>query len=74
MVIVQFHLCRGVLPEESWWRNYYTPLEARIATLRKKYQGHVKANQQLDEAQREIDLYRQYANWYGYVFYVMQMT
>ena len=62
-----------VLPEESWWRNYYTPLEARIVTLRKKYQGNVQANQQLDEAQQEIDLYRQYANWYGYVFYVMQM-
>ena len=68
------HIGHFVLPEESWWRNYYTPLEARIVTLRKKYQGNVQANQQLDEAQQEIDLYRQYANWYGYVFYVMQMA
>ena len=63
-----------VLPEESWWKNYYIPLEARIVLLREKYQGNVEATQQLDEAQREIDLYRQYADWYGYVFYVMQMA
>ena len=63
-----------VLPAESWWKNYYTPLEARIVLLREKYQGNVEATQQLDEAQREIDLYRQYADWYGYVFYVMQMA
>ena len=63
-----------VLPAESWWKNYYTSLEARIVLLREKYQGNVEATQQLDEAQREIDLYRQYADWYGYVFYVMQMA
>lgn len=63
-----------VLPVESWWKNYYTPLEARITTLREKYCENVEATQQLDEAQREIDLYRQYADWYGYVFYVMQMA
>lgn len=63
-----------VLPTESWWKNYYIPLEARISSLREKYQGNVEANQQLDEAQQEIDLYRQYADWYGYVFYVMQMA
>jgi ubiquinone/menaquinone biosynthesis C-methylase UbiE len=61
-----------VLPTESWWKNYYTPLEARITTLREKYQENVEARQQLDDAQQEIDLYRQYADWYGYVFYVMQ--
>jgi ubiquinone/menaquinone biosynthesis C-methylase UbiE len=66
------HVGHFVLPAESWWRNYYTPLEARIATLREKYHGNVEANQQLDKAQQEIDLYRQYADWYGYVFYVMQ--
>jgi ubiquinone/menaquinone biosynthesis C-methylase UbiE len=61
-----------VLPAESWWKNYYTPLEEQIALLREKYHGNVEAHQQLDEAQREIDLHRQYADWYGYVFYVMQ--
>jgi hypothetical protein len=43
-------------------------------SLREKYYGNVEANQQLDEAQREINLYRQYTDWYGYVFYVMQMA
>ena len=63
-----------VLPAESWWKNYYTPLEARIVSLREKYQRNGEAIQELDESQREIDLYRQYVDWYGYVFYVMQMA
>ncbi len=25
-----------------------------------------------DQEQRELDLYRRYAAWYGYVFYVMR--
>jgi ubiquinone/menaquinone biosynthesis C-methylase UbiE len=66
------HVGHFVLPAESWWKNYYSPLETRIASLREKYPGDVEANQQLAEAQQEIDLYRQYSDWYGYVFYVMQ--
>jgi SAM-dependent methyltransferase len=61
-----------VLPTSSWWDNYYTPQEARIAMLRKKYRDDAEAILLLDETQREIDLYRRYSDWYGYVFYVMQ--
>ena len=61
-----------VLPSQSWWEPYYTPLEARIALLRTKYAGHAVAQQVFDQAQRELDLYRRYAAWYGYVFYVMR--
>ena len=61
-----------ILPESAWWENYYTPLEQRIALLRKKYQQDAQASQTLDETQREIDLFRKYSAWYGYVFYIMQ--
>lgn len=60
------------LPESSWWTHYYAPLEARIARLREKYKHDPIVTPQLDEAQLEIDLFRKYADWYGYVFYVMQ--
>lgn len=46
------------LPASSW--------------LRTQYAGDSSAEQQLDEAQREIDLFRRYSDWYSYVFYVMQ--
>ncbi len=59
------------LPESAWWDNYYTPIEHRIAALRQRYQNDAEALAVLDEEQREIDLYRKYADIYGYVFYIM---
>ena len=61
-----------VLPPSSWWDGYYTPQIARIAMLREKYRDDAEAILLLDESQKEIDLYRKYSGWYGYVFYVMQ--
>jgi SAM-dependent methyltransferase len=61
-----------VLPPSAWWEGYYTPQEARIAMLRDKYRDDMEATQLLDESQLEIDLYRKYSDWYGYVFYLMQ--
>ena len=63
-----------VLPPSSWWDHYYTPQEARVAMLRTKYQDDAEAIQLLDVTQKEIDLYREYSDWYGYVFYVMQVV
>ena len=61
-----------VLPTSSWREPYYTPQAARIAMLRDKYRDDDEAIQLLNESQKEIDLYRQYSDWYGYVFYIMQ--
>lgn len=61
-----------VLPASSWWTDYYTPMEARLPRLREKYLGNAKANELLDGTQKEIDMFRKYSDWYGYVFYVMQ--
>ncbi len=59
-------------PPWAWWDNYYTPLEARIAELRKQYAGKAAALKDLDAEQREIDVYRRYSDAYGYVFYLME--
>lgn len=61
-----------VLPESSWWDDYYTPLEKRIVILSEKYKDDEEAMTLLRESQRESDLYREYSDWYGYVFFVMQ--
>jgi SAM-dependent methyltransferase len=61
------------LPASSWWTDYYTPLEARLPRLREKYQGDPEALAQLDAAQEECNLHRKYSDWYGYVFYLMQV-
>ena len=60
-----------VLPVKDW-HNYYGPAERRVAELREKYAGDGEALAVLDEAQREHDLFREYHDAYGYVFYVMR--
>ncbi len=60
------------LPESSWWRPYYDPMAARVAELREKYRGDEAALQALDTELTEIEMYRKYSAWYGYVFHVMR--
>jgi ubiquinone/menaquinone biosynthesis C-methylase UbiE len=60
------------LPESSWWEPYYLPMQARVEELREKYRGNAEAQEQLDIELVEIEMYRKYSAWYGYVFYVMR--
>lgn len=62
-----------LLPESAWWAFYYTPLEQRIAELQPKYADNSDALEVLESHQREIDLYRRYSDYYGYVFYIAQI-
>jgi hypothetical protein len=60
------------LPEAGWWDNYYVPMLARIAELRKT-QGTVPENAAiLDSLETEAETYRKYKRYYGYTFFVMQ--
>jgi ubiquinone/menaquinone biosynthesis C-methylase UbiE len=61
-----------VLPESAWWDDYHTHIEKKLGPLREKYAGDSAAAEILDMEQLEIDLYRKYSDYYGYVFYVMQ--
>jgi ubiquinone/menaquinone biosynthesis C-methylase UbiE len=63
-----------VLPEKSWWTNYYTPLEKKIASLKSKYIDDEKAVHILDSHELEIEMYRKHSDYYGYVFYIMQIN
>ncbi|GAB4341492.1 MAG: class I SAM-dependent methyltransferase [Candidatus Abyssubacteria bacterium] len=62
-----------VLPKDAW-DEYYLPLEQRIRVLREKYDGVPAALQIIAGEQLEIDLYRKYSDWYGYVFFVTQKS
>lgn len=61
------------LPEAAWWGPYYGPIERRLPALRAKYRDQPQALQVLQSEQTEIDLYRRYSAYYGYVFYVMRV-
>jgi SAM-dependent methyltransferase len=62
------------LPEDFWWLNYYAPLEERIRELRQTYADDQASQKILDKEQREVDLFRKHARWYGSAFLVMQKS
>jgi ubiquinone/menaquinone biosynthesis C-methylase UbiE len=60
------------LPRESWFENYYNLIEAKLPNLRQKYKNDKKALDYLDSEQHEINLFRRYNDYYGYVFFILQ--
>jgi ubiquinone/menaquinone biosynthesis C-methylase UbiE len=61
-----------VLSTAAWMDEYYDPMEQRLKTLRSKFSGNAEALASIEESQQEIEMYRKYSDYYGYVFYVMQ--
>jgi len=60
------------LPESAWWDSYYNPLENRLKSFRKRYASDPERIEMIDAFQMEIEMYRRYSSYYGYVFYLMQ--
>jgi SAM-dependent methyltransferase len=61
-----------LLPESAWRDEYYAPMEARLQLLRGQYAGDVERLDMIGLIQTEIDNYRKYSAYYGYVFYVLR--
>jgi ubiquinone/menaquinone biosynthesis C-methylase UbiE len=60
------------LPDKSWWTDYYTPAEKKIAEMRLKYRDNKDAQRIFDSFQLEMDMHKKYSPYYGYGFYIMQ--
>ncbi|MFA6332977.1 MAG: methyltransferase domain-containing protein [Methanoregula sp.] len=60
------------LPAAGWWENYYVPMRARIAELRKTHGSDPAHAALLDSLEHEAEMYRKFRNYYGYTFFVMQ--
>lgn len=61
-----------VIPESAWWDEYYHYVQKRVDTLKEKYKDNPKALSILAMEEEEMDLYRKYSDFYGYVFYILQ--
>jgi ubiquinone/menaquinone biosynthesis C-methylase UbiE len=61
-----------VLPENSWWDNYYTPIESKLASLKARYKDDEEALQYISLEETEIEMFRKHSAFYGYAFYIMQ--
>ena len=59
------------LPESAWW-DYYGAIEKRVMQMKEKYKNNKSALEVLDLEMKEMDLYRKYSKYYGYVFFIGQ--
>jgi SAM-dependent methyltransferase len=62
------------LPRECWLDHYYTPLEARFGQFLARSDDGAMAREIVAEEQREIALFRQYADYFSYGFYIARRS
>ncbi|MFX1285946.1 MAG: class I SAM-dependent methyltransferase [Promethearchaeota archaeon] len=60
------------LPEDSWWTEYYLPLEKKLIKLRSKYSNDPQALKIIEKNQKEVDLVKKNPKEVGSTFYIMQ--
>jgi len=60
-----------VLPESAWWDHYYAPMQERLAQLTPRHEGDAVGQEVLQECREEIRCYREFSDYYGYLFLVM---
>ena len=66
--------CAGhfVLPDSAWMDDYYTPMQARIESLKAAHAADPEAQAVLAECAEEIRVFRTSGGSYGYAFFIMQ--
>jgi SAM-dependent methyltransferase len=62
------------LPRECWLDHYYTPLEARFGQFLARSDDGAMAREIVAEERREIALFRQYADYFSYGFYIARRS
>ena len=60
------------LPSDAWWPEYYTPLRARIESLRERAASDAALAAVLAESEQEMALFEAYSDEYGYAFYLLR--
>ena len=70
----EYHIvCSFVLPKMSWWNNYYSLIEAKLQSLKSEYRDDKDALQFITVEETEMEMFRKYSDYYGYVFYILQV-
>jgi len=60
------------LPDEAWWDDFYTPMEALIEDLRARYAADDDALAALDELATEPEMHRRFSEYYAYELFVLR--
>lgn len=59
-----------ILPASDWMDGYYLPIRARLAALRPLHAGDPGAEEVFAMEEREIRMYEEHGDSYGYAFFV----
>ncbi len=65
---MRFHVCTEL--SASAWEAYYAPLEKRLELLRRDVPGDPDLARQIETHEREIELWREYGDCFGYLLCV----
>lgn len=60
------------LPDEAWWEDFYSPMEARIDALRVEYANDMEALDILDRLAEEPEMHRRHSDFYAYELFVVR--
>ncbi|MBK9179450.1 MAG: class I SAM-dependent methyltransferase [Acidimicrobiales bacterium] len=58
------------LPDDAWWHDFYTPLQARVRGLRHVHASDPGALAVLDQLDAEADMHDRYSDYYAYEFFI----
>ena len=58
------------LPDSDWWSDYYTPLEAKLPSLKQKYAEDKQALRLIAATETEIEMRSSFSETFGYQFFV----
>lgn len=62
-----------ILPATDWWDSYYEPLLDRLSAFEVAHASDETAQAVSRATRREIEVFRNHSNDYGYVFYIGRM-
>jgi len=60
------------LPAESWWSDFYRPLQGRLAELKGEAARDEKLAEVIKGLEAEIEVFLTHYDEFGYVFYLLQ--
>jgi ubiquinone/menaquinone biosynthesis C-methylase UbiE len=62
------------LSDDTWWENYYHPLLRKIEKIQHIPTMPQDMQEVIDETYEEIEIFREFSDWYGYEFYIIQLA
>jgi hypothetical protein len=58
-----------ILSSENWWTDYHNSILAKLPSLKERYNDNEEKLKHIAKHEVEIEMFRKYSDYYGYVVY-----